>query len=872
MQHNYKLTSITFADENENQDFEIWDDVGLNISRPPHLLSLYRDRAKSYLKTDESCQCDKIECADVSTQTEDNCSDLVKKILELEETNENLISQLQMLKNTSQKTNIINDTPKEKWLRPCQMNVTHDYVTINLPPVFNDMLMEKCWPDQQLTLLNLDVEINVNLHDHVELNLYPLLRVLENQRIRNQNIDNSSETDKQEDFVILSVLLMHIHPDEDEVEKLLCSLLNMKKKPSKKERSLIIGGLSWFLKYSNKRFFEKLLLPQLWVLLNDKYVEKRLLVAEGCSCFTTLINCEARQSLLSVLQQILIEDADDSVRAATIKSIAVNAVNIFDTDKYTQVEELLFVGLKDACKHVFEVTVGILLPVLAKWAFESERLQSHCFTRLINSLNTQIEALDSQRKSQKVEQLENNCCAMVSAVRSILPYLVLYVASAPECLALRNDNMPRGELRTGFADICTGLCNPTIFYSNANYKIGVVMCTFDLAMERAEISCTRLDWLLDNFLPNLINSTTLVSVGNKKLLQSLVNLFQSFCSGFGSKFTLSRVKPLFLKKIQEVEKSFANVSNALPSLSIICIYLCTVLAPIETEENELEAALKKYICTLPLCGVPIDVLQFTINQLALNHTRLHNIILASLWEGVISQKETVRLTVTKLFLSVMFHLSDVNIINRIVPALITLSNDANSDVKIALVPVIGELMTSTNNKDTIEKCRLQMKSLMEDRSLTDNPVFATELINAFGKMAPRLEQTYREDVIMVQLNMYSGVAVRTTDMSRKIELTRVLLDAFSTVLYECTLSQSAITLSLLPSLRCLEDLCNKISLPQKELSVMLIKEAESKLLPQAESGNSSSLTHDLKPKMVKMFQSSNIAKQTMFWKKNNQSQ
>lgn len=42
MTHNYKLTSITFCDENEEQDFESWDDVGLNVSKPPDLLKLYR--------------------------------------------------------------------------------------------------------------------------------------------------------------------------------------------------------------------------------------------------------------------------------------------------------------------------------------------------------------------------------------------------------------------------------------------------------------------------------------------------------------------------------------------------------------------------------------------------------------------------------------------------------------------------------------------------------------------------------------------------------------------------------------------------------------------------------------------------------------
>jgi len=36
---------------------------------------------------------------------------------------------------------------------------------------------------------------------------------------------------------------MHIHPDIIEREKILNSLFNMRKKPNKKERSSIIGGI-----------------------------------------------------------------------------------------------------------------------------------------------------------------------------------------------------------------------------------------------------------------------------------------------------------------------------------------------------------------------------------------------------------------------------------------------------------------------------------------------------------------------------------------------------------------------------------------------------------------------------------------------------
>lgn len=49
----YKLTSITFSDENENQDFEDWQDVGLNIPKPAELLQIYREymRANGYDKS-----------------------------------------------------------------------------------------------------------------------------------------------------------------------------------------------------------------------------------------------------------------------------------------------------------------------------------------------------------------------------------------------------------------------------------------------------------------------------------------------------------------------------------------------------------------------------------------------------------------------------------------------------------------------------------------------------------------------------------------------------------------------------------------------------------------------------------------------------
>ncbi|CAH0584378.1 unnamed protein product [Chrysodeixis includens] len=56
----YKLTSITFSDENPDQEFEDWDDVGLNMPRPVGLVSLFRGNTShlSVPKADASTETD----------------------------------------------------------------------------------------------------------------------------------------------------------------------------------------------------------------------------------------------------------------------------------------------------------------------------------------------------------------------------------------------------------------------------------------------------------------------------------------------------------------------------------------------------------------------------------------------------------------------------------------------------------------------------------------------------------------------------------------------------------------------------------------------------------------------------------------------
>ncbi|XP_047517083.1 RAB11-binding protein RELCH-like [Pieris napi] len=68
----YKLTSITFSDENPDQEFEDWDDVGLNMPRPPGLIPLFRgsNTILNPPKCDAATQYDSDYFSDAECQTE----------------------------------------------------------------------------------------------------------------------------------------------------------------------------------------------------------------------------------------------------------------------------------------------------------------------------------------------------------------------------------------------------------------------------------------------------------------------------------------------------------------------------------------------------------------------------------------------------------------------------------------------------------------------------------------------------------------------------------------------------------------------------------------------------------------------------------
>ncbi|KAJ8942002.1 hypothetical protein NQ314_010231 [Rhamnusium bicolor] len=421
--HGYKLTSITFADENQSQDFDDWDDVGLNISKPPELLALYREGLKQTRQNNWT----------VSTQTECIVKD-DKKVcynnLKLKEeiqlssqltvSNENDLTLAK--KPTAEQrrhTDFIgSDSPERFEIIDKSMSIfkktdtvstlednisnssfnTGDWLNLNIPLDNKDC---DSYRENKSRDLLLDISKDAFVKEVFSLCYVKLPHKVDNEildDILNQTVTNETFVhivssslfriipniilNKREEVIPLIISTVHLNPKVTERDKLLQQLFNLKKKPSESERIMILMGLVGVAKCSGESLVENEILPQCWLQLAHKHIERRLLVSEACIALMPYISNPIRNSLcLSMLQQML-EDKEKTVRETVVRALAILTSLCKDSDKYYQCEQLAMNTLNDSSNSVVNLSIQILFPVIGQWALN----EGHDFKNMCTNL------------------------------------------------------------------------------------------------------------------------------------------------------------------------------------------------------------------------------------------------------------------------------------------------------------------------------------------------------------------------------------------------------------------------------------------------------------------------------------------------------
>ncbi|XP_036732595.2 RAB11-binding protein RELCH isoform X6 [Manis pentadactyla] len=904
LKNNYKLTSITFSDENDDQDFELWDDVGLNIPKPPDLLQLYRDFGNHQVSGKD--------LVDVASGVEENELEALTPVLgslpptlEMSQTVENslliqkledkisllnsekwslmeqirrLESEMDVLKNEqfalpvvcdsvqpsldhkdsedSEQNPVISSSDMEKSKNiisksdeadstihkenfpnsfsrkekegmpsssPSNKNTVHfDKPNRKLSPAFHQALLSFCRMSAD-SRLGSEVSRIADSEKSVMLMLGRCLpHIVPNVLLAKRE---RMVLHLCQELIPLILCTACLHPEPKERDQLLHILFNLIKRPDDEQRQMILTGCVAFARHVGPTRVEAELLPQCWEQINHKYPERRLLVAESCGALAPYLPKEIRSSLvLSMLQQMLMEDKADLVREAVIKSLGIIMGYIDDPDKYQQGFELLLLALGDPSERVVSATHQVFLPAYAAWTTELGNLQSHLIPTLLNKIEKLLREGEHGLDEHKLHMY-------LSALQSLIPSLfALVLQNAPfSSKAKLHGEVPQIEV-TRFPRPMSPLQDVSTIIGSRE-QLAVLLQLYDYQLEHeGTTGWESLLWVVNQLLPQLIEIVGKINVTSTACVHEFSRFFWRLCRTFGKIFTNTKVKPQFQEILRLSEENIdSSAGNGVLTKATVPIYATGVLTCYIQEEDRklLVGFLEDVMTLLSLSHAPLDSLKASFVELGANPA-YHELLLTVLWYGVVHTSALVRCTAARMFELLVKGVNETLVAQRVVPALITLSSDPEISVRIATIPAFGTIMETVIQRELLERVKMQLASFLEDPQYQDQYSLHTEIIKTFGRVGPNAEPRFRDEFVLPHLHKLALVNNLQIVDSKRLDIATHLFEAYS-ALSCCFISEDLMVNHFLPGLRCLRTDMEHLSPEHEVILSSMIKECEQKV-------------------------------------------
>ncbi|XP_021580621.2 RAB11-binding protein RELCH isoform X1 [Ictidomys tridecemlineatus] len=908
LKNNYKLTSITFSDENDDQDFELWDDVGLNIPKPPDLLQLYRDfgnhqvTGKDLVDVASGVEEDELEALTpvlgslppsletpqpvenslLIQKLEDKISLLNSEKWSLMEQIRRLESEMDCLKNEhfaipavfesiqpsldpsphkdsedSGQSQVVNNLEKGK-NKDIHPSITDKTDSIILKENSSDSFprieregMPSSFPASKTTV-HFD-KPNRKLSPAFHQALLSFCRMSADSRLGSE-VSRIADSEKSvmlmlgrclphivpnvllakrermvlhlcQELIPLILCTACLHPEPKERDQLLHILFNLIKRPDDEQRQMILTGCVAFARHVGPTRVEAELLPQCWEQINHKYPERRLLVAESCGALAPYLPKEIRSSLvLSMLQQMLMEDKADLVREAVIKSLGIIMGYIDDPDKYQQGFELLLSALGDPSERVVSATHQVFLPAYAAWTTELGNLQSHLIPTLLNKIEKLLREGEHGLDEHKLHMY-------LSALQSLIPSLfALVLQNAPfSSKAKLHGEVPQIEV-TRFPRPMSPLQDVSTIIGSRE-QLAVLLQLYDYQLEHeGTTGWESLLWVVNQLLPQLIEIVGKINVTSTACVHEFSKFFWRLCRTFGKIFTNTKVKPQFQEILRLSEENIdSSAGNGVLTKATVPIYATGVLTCYIQEEDRklLVGFLEDVMTLLSLSHAPLDSLKASFVELGANPA-YHELLLTVLWYGVVHTSALVRCTAARMFELLVKGVNETLVAQRVVPALITLSSDPEISVRIATIPAFGTIMETVIQRELLERVKMQLASFLEDPQYQDQHSLHTEIIKTFGRVGPNAEPRFRDEFVIPHLHKLALVNNLQIVDSKRLDIATHLFEAYS-ALSCCFISEDLMVNHFLPGLRCLRTDMEHLSPEHEVILSSMIKECEQKV-------------------------------------------
>uniref|UniRef100_A0A4W5PR78 LisH domain and HEAT repeat-containing protein KIAA1468 n=1 Tax=Hucho hucho TaxID=62062 RepID=A0A4W5PR78_9TELE len=892
LKNEYKLSAITFSDENDDQDFELWDDVGLNIPKPPDLLQIYRNCGSALPSPRNTVDVAVgVESGELTGNYITQKSDLLQQqqtevVEELEyqisllnEEKQSLADYIKKLQSEIQSLRrTVSPPPHDQGSQPNPPSSS----TPPQPPLDNGQYLDirgASEPDNPPTERNTPTQTISNpthtssqphaklksrgtvVFDQPNRKLSPafqqaLLSFCKMSADSRLGAEVSRIADNEESVMLmLGRCLPHIVPNvllakrermvahlcQELIPLILCTACLH---PEPKERDQLLHILFNLIKRPDD--------------------EQRQMILTGCVAFArhvgpTRVEAELLPQCWEQInhkypeRRLLVAEACGALAPYLPKEIRSSLVlsmlqQMLAEDKADMVREAVVKSLAIIMGYIDDpdkYSQGFELMLLSL-GDPSERVVSaihqvfipafaawttelgNLQTTLIPSLLARIEKLLKQGEHGFDE---HKLHMFLSALQSLIPPLFsVVIQNAPftHRVNLQGD-IPPIEV-TRFPRPASPLQDiATIVGSREMLSALLILYDYQLEHE-GTTGWDSLLWVVNQLLPQLIDIVGRINVTSTTCVHEFSRFFWRLCRTFGKIFTNTKVKPQFQEILRLSEENVdALTGNGILTKATVPIYATGVLTCYNQDEDR-----KLLVGFLEDVMTTLSLSHAPLDSLKASFVELganpvyHELLLTVLWYGVVHTSALVRCTAARMFELLVKGVNETLVAQRVVPALITLSSDPEISVRISTIPAFGTIMETVTQKELLERVKMQLASFLEDPQYQDQHSLHMEIIRTFGRVGPNAEPRFRDEFVLPHLHKLALGNNVQATESKRIDIATQLFEAYS-ALSCCFISEELMVNHFLPGLRCLRTDMEQLSPEHEVILSSMIKEGEIKV-------------------------------------------
>ncbi|OWA51466.1 LisH domain and HEAT repeat-containing protein KIAA1468 [Hypsibius exemplaris] len=879
----YKLTSITFTDECQDLDFDDWDDVGLNIAKPPGLIALYRRfryGGKVAIETpipSHHASPVRPEKRETSAQTEPptpgpsipgtptpsspafSPQDLI--ISELRSENQRLLTDLQALKQRCEAAEsvvppkpVVNADRRVNALVSLQedpdafalgdsasgaadavLSQTSSTPLLSSPltaPLRRASLTRMGEALRSVVLpptMDADADHRRMLEtiSRISLKKDHLVALLAESI---PHIIPNVLLSKRQEIVPLLLITILLHEDATVRDSLLHQLFNLLKKPEEQHRQMILSGCERYAALASGDRLEGELLPQCWTQISHKYAERRMLVAESCAVLAPYASPGLSGSLIiSMLKQMLTEDKNAEVREKVLHSLALVCLFVNDPDKLYQLVDLLRISMADTAESVVRAALNVYLPALATW--------TQCYSVL------GLRLIETNFLGRLESGHEAAIATAMLGLMKLVPHVYADVVKTGPWKDPEHDVVVDDVLVEVVRNRLPITDDPLEDLSTLIGPDFVVQCAKLYAYLDREWyqEWPQLKWVIDAFIPRLCQYSASLHVTKSVSVISVVDLFKRFISYFGDSFATAHVSRCMKGKIQELGANFL-------CHAIFVCFACAVVAL--GEPKQLQEFLSSALVSISDQSLPLDGLQLIFSDLA---DRFPEDLTQVCWAGIVHHSVPVRLNAARLLRSLcgLFSRSSQHMESLVAP-LVTMTSDQEPRIRFETIPSLSALLSARIQE---EKLLTVFQGFLDDREHLD---IVDESVRWLAKCASAMDKKFYQEFLLPRLAVLVAQNPRL-QVYRK-DMAICLLDGYVTLSCSSMGEEKWLVAPVLQSLRSLLQELRELNLPEY---VDIAQELSDRLSRANTPGMAGS--EEIKTKVMSKIKDSGLT--TMFKKK-----